>query len=155
MCSFTMCVFACLYAPQTLCYQGTICKSWFIFSTRWLQGIKVRSLGLVASTCILWAISLPLFAVFWSKSNPRILDCVTQDHICSSGKGEVEMSSFSLNVRLSTYILRFLDNIWCNPLLWNLSIIPKVFRWSCFCIIYYTISCYFVLPSFLNVKYTV
>lgn len=64
---------------------------------------------------------------------------------------------WALFLQMSDYPHLFYD-FWItfgNPLLWNLSIIPKVFRLSCFCIIYCTISCYFVLPSFLNVKYTV
>lgn len=147
-----MYLLACMH--HKLCCQGTICRSWFIFSTRWPHGIKVISLGLVSSTCILWAISLPLFAVFWGKSNPRILDCVTQGSYLVVEKVRWKWALF---LQMSDYPHIFYD-FWItfgNPLLWNLSIIPKVFRWSCFCIIYCTISCYFVLPSFLNVKYTV
>lgn len=151
MCNFTVCVFACLYAPQILCCQGTICRSWFIFSARWLQGVKVRSLGLVATPVFSELSHFPclqFFEVsqileFWTVL-PKIIYLVV----------EKVRWKWALFLQMSDYPHIFYD-FWItfgNPLLWNLSIIPKIFRWSCFCFIYCTISCYFVPSSFLSLK---
>lgn len=123
MCNFTVCVFACLYAPQTLCC--------------WSKSDLY--LGLVASTCILWVSHCPClqffevsqFLEFWTVLSKIIYLVV-----------EKVRWKWALFLQMSDYPHIFYD-FWItfgNLLLWNLSIIPKIFRWSCFCIIYCTIS---------------